>query len=142
MLPNGGADLTGSLVDRLGVRPDRADELKRRIGLIADPDDPEAGVVAAVSAESAQDIVQAVRSTIAFYEHAHPETAVDGVVLSGGGSMLRGLADQLADATALPVTVGRVDGAFSIGSHVDEASFLAAGASPTVALGLTMRSAA
>ena len=95
-----------------------------------------------MSAESAQDIVQAVRSTIAFFEHAHADTHIDGVVLSGGGALLRGLADQIADTTELPVTVGRADSVFTIGSHVDEASFLAAGSAPTVALGLTMRSAA
>lgn len=142
MLPTGSRDLTQALADRLGVRPDEAEELKRRIGITADEDDPESVAVARVNAEGARDVVQAVKTTIAFFENSHPQTRVEGLVLSGGGAMLRGLGDQLGAAIGLPVSVGRVDESFSVGSAVDEASFLAAGTAPTVALALTMRGAA
>jgi type IV pilus assembly protein PilM len=56
--------------------------------------------------------------------------------------MLRGLVETLHQATGLPVTISRPAGRFTVGTHVDEASFLAAGAAPAVALGLTIRSAA
>ncbi len=142
MLPSGGNDLTQAIGDRTGVRADRAEELKRRFGTVSDPDEPDTRLSSSVCAEAAGDLVQAVRSTVAFWENGHPESLVDGVVLSGGGSMLRGLADVMAQSTGLPVATSRVDGRFSIGSRVDEASFLAAGAAPAVALGLTIRSAA
>ncbi len=56
--------------------------------------------------------------------------------------MLRGLPEALQAATGLAVAISRPAGRFSVGGHVDEASFLAAGAAPAVALGLTIRSAA
>jgi type IV pilus assembly protein PilM len=142
MLPTGGSDLTAALSEQLGVRPDRADELKRRIGLIADPSDPQTSMVAEISAENARDVLQAIRSTIGFFENSRPEAHVDGVVLSGGGALLRGLVDEIARGTGLPVSIGDAGSSFHLGSGVDEASFLAAGTGPTVALGLTMRSAA
>lgn len=142
MLPSGSQDVTAALADRLGVRPERAEELKRRIGVLADESDPLTADVARINADSARDVLQAVKTTVAFYENTHPEAHVDGVVLSGGGGLLPGLSQQLAQHVGLPVVVGRIDDGFSLGSAVDEASFLAAGAAPTVALALTMRSAA
>ena len=142
LLPSGGADLTSALADRMAIRADRADELKRRFGLVSDAGDLDSTAVATISTEAARDLVQAVRSTVAFWQNNHPESQVDGVVLSGGGAMLRGLAEALAEGSGLAVTMSRPAGRFTIGGRVDEASFLAAGASPAVALGLTIRSAA
>ena len=142
MLPNGGHDLTQALVDQLGLRADRADDMKRRYGVRGDAADPQSEFVARVNAEGARDIVQAARSTVAFYENAHQERRVDGVVLSGGGSQLRGLADEIAAATGLPVTSGRGDAGIRVGSRVDEVALLSAGVAPAVAVGLALRSAA
>jgi type IV pilus assembly protein PilM len=142
MLPAGGADLTAALAERLDIRPERADELKRRYGLVAEAENLDSMSIASVSAESAKDILQAVRSTVSFWENNHPESKVGGVVLSGGGAMLRGLPEALESETGLAVSTSRPMGRFSVGSHVDEASLLAAGSAPTVALGLTIRSAA
>ena len=118
MLPNGGHDLTAALVDsaRAPRRPRRRDEAPLRHQ--SDPADPQSEFVARVNAEGARDIVQAARSTVAFYENAHQDegSRVDGVVLSGGGSQLRGLAGEIADVTGLPVTTGRGDAGIRIGS--------------------------
>lgn len=142
MLPSGGADLTAALAERLDIRADRADELKRRYGLVSDAADLDSAAIVSVSTDAAKDLVQAVRSTIAFWENSHPESQVAGVVLSGGGAMLRGLSEALQSAIGLEVVISRPASRFTVGGHVDEASFLAAGAAPTVALGLTIRSAA
>lgn len=143
MLPNGSHDLTQSLVDHLGLRADRADDLKRRYGIRADPSDPQSEFVARVNAEGARDIVQAARSTVTFFENAHQEegSRVDGVVLSGGGSQLRGLADEIATATGLPVVTGHGDAGVRLGPRVDEVALLSAGVTPAVAVGLALRSA-
>jgi type IV pilus assembly protein PilM len=142
VLPSGGADVTAALAERMGIGLDRADELKRNTGLVADHRDPESAIVARINADSADEVVQAVRSTIAFYRHAHADVEIDAIVLSGGGAELRGLAELLAEATDVPVSTGRAADRFTLGSRVDEAAFLAAGPAPAVALGLTMRSAA
>ena len=144
MLPNGGHDLTAALVDSLGLRVDRADEMKRRYGIKSDPADPQSEFVARVNAEGARDIVQAARSTVAFYENAHQDegSRVDGVVLSGGGAQLRGLAGEIADVTGLPVTSARGDAGITIGPRIDETAMLTAGVTPAVAVGLALRSLA
>lgn len=143
MLPNGGADLTAALVERFGLSAHRADELKRRYGIRPDPSDPQSDLVAAVNAEGARDIVQAARSTVAFYENSRQEQGdrIDGVVLSGGGAQLRGLADEIASVTGLPVATGHGDAGISVGSRVDEVALLSSGVSPAVAVGLALRSA-
>ncbi len=144
LLPNGGHDLTTALVEQLGLRADRADDMKRRYGVKSDLADPQSEFVARVNAEGARDIVQAARSTVAFYENAHHDAgnAVNGIVLSGGGSQLRGLAEEIGQATGLPVTSGRGDAGIRIGSHVDEVALLSAGITPAVAVGLALRSVA
>jgi type IV pilus assembly protein PilM len=144
LLPNGGHDLTNALIEQLGLRADRADDMKRRYGVKPDLADPQSEFVARVNAEGARDIVQAARSTVTFYENARQETgsAVNGIVLSGGGSQLRGLADEIAQATGLPVTTGRGDAGIRIGSHIDEVALLSSGVTPAVAVGLALRSAA
>lgn len=142
MLPTGGADLTEALAERLGVRRERAEELKRRIGLNGPADAaPESTTVTTMGRDSAREFVQAVRATTAFFQNAHPDSVVDGVVLSGGGASMHGLADFVAQSTGLPVLTANPTDGFSFGSHVDEAGLLAAGSAPTVALGLTLRSA-
>jgi type IV pilus assembly protein PilM len=142
VLPSGGAELTAALAERMGVEPARAEEVKRRVGLVPDTRDPESTIVARINRESTDELIQAVRSTIAFYRHAHEDVDVSGVVLSGGGALLRGLAEALADGVDVPVTSSSAVERFTIGSHVDETLLLAAGPAPAVALGLTMRSAA
>ena len=56
MLPNGGHDLTTALIDQLGLRADRADDVKRRYGIRAESSDPQSEFVARVNAEGARDI--------------------------------------------------------------------------------------
>jgi type IV pilus assembly protein PilM len=142
VLPSGGAELTTALAERMGVDPAHAEEVKRRVGLVPDANDPESTIVARVNRENADELVQAVRSTISFYRHSHDDAEVEGIVLSGGGALLRGFAETLAAATDVPVSFGSAVERFALGSHVDEALLLAAGPAPAVALGLTMRSAA
>lgn len=143
MLANGGHDLTNALIEQLGLPVERADEMKRRYGVRPDPADPQSEFIARVNAEGARDIIQAARSTVAFFQNTAQQGArVDGVVLSGGGSQLLGLARELADATALPVVNGRSDARVRIGSRVDEIGMLAAGAASAVAVGLALGSAA
>jgi type IV pilus assembly protein PilM len=144
LLPNGGHDLTTALIEQLGLRADRADDMKRRYGITSDPADLQSDFVARVNAEGARDIVQAARSTVAFYENAHQQagSSVTSVVLSGGGSQLRGLAEEIAAATGLPVLPGRGDAGIRIGSRIDEVALLSSGVIPAVAVGLALRGAA
>jgi type IV pilus assembly protein PilM len=144
LLANGGHDLTTALINQLGLRADRADDMKRRYGITADPTDLQSDFVARVNAEGARDIVQAARTTVAFFENARQEagTSVTDVVLSGGGSQLRGLAEEIASATGLPVATGRGDAGIRIGPRVDEVALLSAGVVPAVAVGLALRGAA
>lgn len=138
MLPTGGADLTATIGERLEVGPQRAEDLKRRIGLTADPADAEEAVVAGICRENVRDLIQAVRTTISFFQNAHPEEIVNTVVLSGGGGQLRGLDAAIASAVDLRVERTRNEQHIALAGSVDESSLIAAGAGPTVALGLTI----
>ncbi len=138
MLPTGGADLTAAIAERVDLSAQRAEDLKRRVGLAVDPTDPEEAVVAAVCRESARDLLQAVRTTMSFFQNAHVESAFEAVVLSGGGGQLRGLAAAIQATVDLPVEQVRNEQHISLAGSVDESSLMAAGAGPTVALGLTI----
>ncbi len=142
VVPTGGNDVTTALAERLGVPATKAEELKRRIGMTYRPADEEAATVARHTADAVGEQIRAVRSTIAFYKNQRDGVEITRVVLSGGGAGLRGFARALSEAVELPVTTGYAPGRFSVGSGLDESTFLAYGPSPAVAVGLTMRSAA
>ena len=64
------------------------------------------GHIPAALAEPISTIVEGVRIAL---ENTAPELAADivdqGIVLTGGGALLKGLDDELRDETGLPVTI-------------------------------------
>jgi type IV pilus assembly protein PilM len=64
------------------------------------------GVAAKAVEATAQSFVDEVRGSLDYYQASTPAHPVERVVLSGGGSLLRGLADRLGQATRLPVKAG------------------------------------
>ncbi len=55
---------------------------------------------------TAQSLVDEIRGSLDYYASTTPGAPAERVVLSGGGSLLRGLAERLGQALRIPVTAG------------------------------------
>jgi type IV pilus assembly protein PilM len=100
----GGMDITDSVAERLGLPLQEAEGLKQRVGLTGGVGEL---LGAARAVESPASVfVDEVRGSLDYYRASNPTTPVQRVVVSGGGSLLNGLAERLSAATRLPVVPG------------------------------------
>lgn len=88
----GGGDLTRTLSAELGVTPDEAERIKR--GEVPDEGSQEAD---RVIDRWTLELVGAVRGSIGYYLATPRSTAVERVLVTGGGSQLPGLRRRLED---------------------------------------------
>ena len=103
----GGEDVTEAVAERLGVPVDQAEAVKQQMGMPSQPGMPLADHPAArVIETSGSAFVEEVRGSLDYYLASPGASPLRRVVLSGGGSQLRGLAERLAAATRLPVDLG------------------------------------
>lgn len=98
----GGDDITEGLAVAMNLTPEEADARKRLVGL--DGDDTEARLVIE---QRAARFIDEIRSSVDYYQAQAGVTPITRVVLSGGASLLRGLAGQLEETLRLPVEMGR-----------------------------------
>ncbi len=98
----GGDDITEGISVAMNLTPDEADARKRLVGL--DGDDTEARQVIE---QRAGRFIDEIRSSVDYYQAQAGVTPITRVVLSGGGSLLRGLPDRLEETLRLPVEMGR-----------------------------------
>jgi type IV pilus assembly protein PilM len=89
-IPRGGADITDMVATRLDISTAEAEALKCRIGLSASSEP-----AAAVVTEAVGPLISEIRSSFAYLTAGERHTQVTRVALSGGGSLLAGLADEL-----------------------------------------------
>mgnify|MGYP005819028549 CR=1 FL=1 len=100
----GGQDVTDALATRLGCSPTEAEALKQELSArVADEQHQSAARIVAASTSS---FVDEIRGSVDYFLATSPTTSPARLVLTGGGARLAGLADELAAATRLPVTVG------------------------------------
>ena len=100
-LPTGGEALTDALVSTLKVGRDVAEEKKREIGIL----DPESQIFTILLRELAP-LKDDIKATIDYYERWSGQK-IHGLLLTGGGSQLRGLPDYLRSNLELPAGVAR-----------------------------------
>ena len=104
IIPNGGDDITRALSTRLEWPITQAESVKRELGFagrIIAADNRAAGeIIYEVGGEH----VNAIRNTLSFFTNAKPGAVLRRVVLSGGASLLPGLAPALQELTGIPVT--------------------------------------
>jgi type IV pilus assembly protein PilM len=100
----GGQDITDAVSERLGVPLHEAEGLKQQLGVVGGPGDPASAARAVETTASA--LVDEVRSSLDYYRGSNPDHPIERLVVSGGGSLLKGLADRLGTATRLPVKAG------------------------------------
>ena len=119
----GGQDITDAVSERLGVPMLEAEGLKQQVGLLG----AGGGLAnAARTVESAtSQFVDEVRGSLDYYRASNPNHPVERLVVSGGGSLLKGLADRLGTVTRLPVKDGDPMSAMRIGKTGLDADQLA-----------------
>lgn len=104
-LPHGGQDATDAIARTMSVSGGEAEGLKRQIGIgFAVP--PELTDAAEASSHVVRTLIEAVRNTFVYFAQNNPRTAIDVVVLTGGGAHLPGLGQFLSSASRLPVALG------------------------------------
>jgi type IV pilus assembly protein PilM len=100
----GGESITAALMAELDVDHDTAELLKGRAGDgVSSPEQQEAE---AVIRNGSQRLVDEIRSSIDYCAAQRDIPAIERIVLTGGGSRLPHLPEQLADALNLEVTTG------------------------------------
>ncbi len=99
-LARGGDELTANLAERLNIEQLAAELLKRQSGL--DGPDPE---VNRALAESLRPLLAEIRTSIGYFRSSRSTAPIERISLTGGGSLLSGLAKVMTDQTGLPVGV-------------------------------------
>lgn len=102
ILGSGGLDITAALVEELAIQPEEAEALKQSIGLTGGSEGQDARVADIIRLR-ARMFIEDIRQSLDFY-HSQPDAQrISRVILTGGGSRLRGLAEQLGEALRAPV---------------------------------------
>lgn len=134
-VPRGGDEITEMIAQRLSVKDDAAEGLKREVGLL-DSGDP-----------TARDVIQGavrpltneIRSSFAYLTAAGDQPVrVGRLALSGGGAALPGFAEALAADLGVDVAVANPLARIRDLGKRARASVAAAGSHATVAIGLTL----
>jgi len=104
ILATGGAGVTQAIADELDVDPEMAEDLKRRADLASgDALEARAGRVVA---DRTTPLVEEIRGSLDFYLATPGAVPPGRILLTGGGSRLHRLSEQLSMATRLPVELG------------------------------------
>jgi len=142
IIPTGGSDLTEALRTGLETDTERAEMMKRSLGLptgaVALEHQPAAEIIYQVTSE----LLNSIRNTINYFGNTRPTNPVQRIVLSGGGSLMPGLAPALAELSRLDVVIGDPFMTVALARSVDAQTLPSRSSSFAVALGLALGSAA
>jgi len=141
IIPSGGDEVTNALVSGLGMNPADAERIKATLGLIREAYQPESMAASETVIRVTEDLLNSIRNTLAFYHNTRPNDLLGGVVLSGGGSRLRGFPAALEEVSRLQVELGDPTGRFALTKGIDVVTLPSVLPAMGVALGLTLRSA-
>ncbi|QYH35331.1 type IV pilus assembly protein PilM [Salinibacterium sp. M195] len=103
-LPNGGADITKGISQRMDISARDAEAIKRSVGVVAARATAEQRPALEVSFELVNETLLAIRATIQYFQNARANRAIDRIVMSGGGSKLLGLTETVAEFTKVPAS--------------------------------------
>ena len=141
IIPSGGDEVTTALTGGLGMSVADAERTKSTLGLIRDAYQPELIAVSETVIRVTDDLLNSIRNTLAFYRNTRPNDPIAAVILSGGGSRLRGFPAALEETTRLQVELGDPTDRFSLARTIDVHALPSVLPAMGVALGLTLRSA-
>jgi len=138
IIPAGGNDITRALATRLEVTQNQAEQIKRGLGLSAAGVAPEHRVALEAIFESANQLLTSLRNTLSYFVNARQQEGIGRIVLSGGGSRLRGFDAALGEITKLHVTTARGFGEINVNKSAVKSNIQ--DESMSVALGLALGS--
>jgi len=141
IIPMGGGEVTSALVSGLGMNADNAESVKANFGLIREDYPPESAAASETVIRVTDDLLGTIRDTLTFYRNTRPNDPIGSLVLSGGGSRLRGFPAALEEQTRLQVELGDPTDRFDVARGVDALTLPTLMPGMAVALGLTLRSA-
>ncbi|MDR6610627.1 type IV pilus assembly protein PilM [Leifsonia sp. 1010] len=142
IIPAGGADLTTALQSTLQVDAETAERQKREFGLLRRVESQEERAVSDVLVQTVGELLTSLRNTVNYYVNTRPEDRVEGIVLTGGGSLLAGLPEALAEMSRIPVHAGDPFRVVGLTRKVSAEALRIDRPSLSVALGLALRRAA
>ena len=129
----GAESLTNLLASKLAISFDQAEELKRTVGLGA------VGDVSLVEflTEGLSRIMRETKILLEGYERENSDT-IDKVIVTGGGSILRGFTEHAGEKLGRPVAVGNPFSKVAYPAFLEE-TLKTAGPSFSAAMGVALR---
>ncbi|WP_375401001.1 type IV pilus assembly protein PilM [uncultured Amnibacterium sp.] len=106
IIRTGGDDLSSELIRRLQISPALAEEVKRTVRGNTASLPAELADAAEVVSEFETGLLASLRNTLAYYLRVHEGSAVERIVLTGGGSHLQGFEHSLSEVSGIPVLRG------------------------------------
>jgi len=131
-IPRGGMAVSEMIATRLAISVPEAETLKCRVGL-DDEDDPD---TAEVVREAVRPLINEIRSSFAYLTSGDRPVRVTRLVLSGGGSLLRGLVQAMS--TQLAISTVLADPMSRLRPHRSKADPQRLGSTAAISIGLTM----
>lgn len=136
ILPSGGQDVTDAVASATHSDAQRSEELKRRLGFGQTLAGSEYEHAQEALGQSVRSLVESIRNTFVFYASNNPGSAIDSVVICGGGALLNGVGQYLASATRLPVSFGNPLARVAVGKKADASGLQGNEAQASIAIGL------
>ncbi|UYN83283.1 MAG: type IV pilus assembly protein PilM [Microcella sp.] len=103
IVPAGGDDATRSLMTRLNVPREKAEALKRELGLTSPGATDEERRAVEVIHESTSELLTAVRNTLAYFAGVRSGVTFEHLSVAGGATRMKGFANALAESTRISV---------------------------------------
>lgn len=103
IVPAGGDDATRSLMTRLNVPREKAEALKRELGLTSAGATDEERRAVEVIHESTSELLTAVRNTLAYFAGVRSGVTFEHLSVAGGATRMKGFANALAESTRISV---------------------------------------
>lgn len=101
-IPKGSQDITLSISKSLGVTFPKAEEIKRRLGLVGDV---EKGDLVEMVSPTVEYIFAEAAKTMVKYQKEN-KRSINKMVLIGGGAMLKGILEVAREIVGVPVVIG------------------------------------
>ncbi len=140
VLPAGGREITSSVAKMLNVSEEEAERLKR--GATAGVTQEVVDEARAAIGTRVASFVDEIRSSLDFYASQSPGTRIKRVLLTGGGSKLRGLMDMLSERLVGSVGEGHPFHGLTVEVRADERLLSEVEPLLAVAVGLAIPGAA